>query len=142
MSANPALSLYALSAVALVFHLFILAGYTGYVRTKNKQWVNPEDAKLNKGENTDVEHPDVARTKRAHGNALENAVPFFVVGALYAMTDPGHTGAVAYFGTFVGVRVLHSIFYLWGRQPFRTMMFAIGVLACIGMGIHVIRHFA
>jgi hypothetical protein len=33
---------------------------------------------------------------------------------------------------------LHSIFYLAGRQPFRTMTFAIGALATMGMGVQVL----
>jgi hypothetical protein len=36
--------------------------------------------------------------------------------------------------------VLHSIFYLFGRQPFRTLMFGVGVAAMIGMAVRVIRH--
>lgn len=142
MNDNPALALYAISASLLVLHLLVLAAVTGGVRAKHKQFVNPEDAKLNKAENVDAEHPNVARVIRAHRNALENAVPFFAVGALYASTAPGRTGALAYFGTFVAMRVLHSLFYLFGRQPFRTMTFAVGALATLGMVIHVIRHFA
>ncbi len=139
---NPASVLFALFATVLALHLLALALWTGTVRAMRKDWVNPEDAALNKGNNVDVEHPDVARAKRTHINALENAVPFFVVGALYAATAPGRTAALAYFGTFVAVRVLHSMFYLRGRQPFRTMSFAVGVLAVIGMGVHVLRFFA
>ena len=142
MSANPAMALFALVATLLVFHLFVLAGYTGYARTKHKQFVNPEDAKLNKADAAEEEHPDVARAQRAHANALENAVPFFAVGALYASTSPSRTSALAYFGTFLVMRLLHSMFYLFGRQPFRTISFAIGVLAVVGMGVHVLRAFS
>ena len=136
---NPALTLYALCAAILAVHLLLLALWTGSVRVQRKVWVNPEDAKLNKGENVEADHPDVQRVKRAHLNAIENAVPFFAVGLLYALTAPSQTGALAYFWTFTAVRILHSIFYLWGRQPFRTLMFAIGLLATIGMAVHVIR---
>ncbi len=139
---NPATALYALAATIVALHLVALALWTGTVRVMRKQWVNPEDARLNKGEHVDLEHEDVSRVKRAHGNAIENALPFFVVGALYAATAPGRTAALAYFGTFVAVRLLHSIFYLWGRQPFRTLSFAAGVLAVIGMAVHVLRFFA
>ena len=61
------------------------------------------------------------------------------VGLLYAFSGPSKVGAQAYFFTFVGARILHSIFYLWGRQPFRTLCFAIGALATIGMAVHVLR---
>lgn len=70
--------------------------------------------------------------------------------ALYALsaallvpaTAPSKTGALAYFGAFVAARLLHSFFYLFGRQPFRTLSFVVGVLAVVGMAIHVIRFYA
>ncbi len=136
---SHALKLYAVCASILALQLIALALWTGTVRVKNKTWVNPEDAKLNKGDQKDVEHADVQRVKRAHQNALENAVLFFVVGLLYAMSGPTKNGAMIYFSTFTGARLLHSIFYLWGKQPFRTLMFAIGVLCVIGMAVRGIR---
>lgn len=133
------LRLYALTATLLALHLIALALWTGTVRVRRKQWINPEDAAFNKGAQVAVEDEAVLRAKRAHMNAIENALPFFVVGALYAATAPSKNAALAYFGTFAAARLLHSVVYLWGRQPFRTMMFAIGVLATLGMAVHVIR---
>ena len=65
-------------------------------------------------------------------------MPFLAVGLLFALTNPSLTAAKAYFFTFLVVRVLHSIFYLRGRQPFRTLCFAVGALAMIGMRVQVI----
>lgn len=130
---------YAIAGSIVALHLVALALWTGTVRAMRKVFVNPEDAKLFKGDQGEADHADVARVRRAHANLLENAVPFFVVGALYAMTNPSAVGAQAYLFTFVGARLLHTGFYLWGRQPFRTMMFAVGVLAIIGMAVHVLR---
>ncbi|MEZ4297543.1 MAG: MAPEG family protein [Polyangiaceae bacterium] len=136
---NPALKLYALVSALVGVHVILLALWTGTVRTMRKQWVNPEDAKLNKGEVSEQDHPDVQRVKRAHMNALENALPFLAIGLVYALTAPSKVGAQAYFFTFLGARLLHTIFYLWGKQPFRTLMFAVGVLANLGMAVHVVR---
>ena len=136
---DPAFKTYALVSALLVIHLLVLAGWTGTVRALRKKFVNPEDAKLNKAEQVDTEHSDVERTKRAHANAIENAVPFFAIGALYAATKPSMMGVQAYFFTFLAMRVLHSVFYLWGKQPFRTMSFAVGAFATVGMAVHVIR---
>ena len=137
---DPAFRAYALASSIVAPHLLALANWTGTMRVKRKQFVNPEDAKLSKVDAAaEADHPDVARVKRAHMNAVENALPFFVVGALYAATHPSQTGALAYFWTFTAARVLHSVFYLWGRQPFRSMAFAVGALATLGMAIHVIR---
>ncbi len=136
---NPAFPPYAIAASIVAVHMLLLALWTGTVRVRSKAYVNPEDAKLSNAENVEVDHPDVQRVKRAHQNLIENAVPFFAVGLLYVLTNGSRTGALAYFGTFVAARVLHSLFYLWGRQPFRTLMFAVGVLATLGMAVHVLR---
>ncbi len=136
---TPALKFYALASTILSLQLIALALWTGTVRVRNKKWVNPEDAKFNKGDETEADHPAVQRVKRAHLNALENAVPFFIVGLLYAMTVPPKDGALLYFGTFTAARLLHSLFYLWGKQPFRTLMFALGVLCVIGMSTRIFR---
>lgn len=136
---NYALKIFALVAAIHGIHMLLLAFWTGTVRAMRKTFVNPEDAALNKASAAEQDHPDVQRVKRAHQNALENSVPFFIVGLLYALSSPSKLGAQAYLFTFLGARLLHTIFYLWGKQPFRTMMFAIGALATIGMGVHVIR---
>jgi uncharacterized MAPEG superfamily protein len=136
---NPAFRTYVICATILAVHLILLAGWTGTVRATRKAFVNPEDARLNKGTEVDSDHPDVRRAGRAHMNALENAVPFFIVGLLYVLTGATKTGAMAYFGTFTAARLLHSIFYLAGKQPFRTISFGIGVLTIFGMAFHVVR---
>jgi glutathione S-transferase len=129
----------ALTIAILGLHLLALASWTGSVRVMRKVYVNPEDARTLKGDAAEADHADVQRVKRAHQNALENFVPFAAIAYFYAQTNPSKTAAIAYFGTFAAARILHSIFYLWGRQPFRTIVFAIGSLATFGMGVHVIR---
>ncbi len=136
---DPILSLYALTATLVSLHLIVLAAYTGRVRTLRKTYVNAEDATAFKGKEGEVDHPDVLRVKRAHMNALENAVPFLAIGLLYALSGPSKVGAQVYFFTFLGARLLHSVFYLAQKQPFRTLMFALGALATTGMAVHVIR---
>jgi uncharacterized MAPEG superfamily protein len=137
---DPILKLWALVSTLVALHLVLLALWTGTVRTRHKTFTNPEDAVALKGTKVESDHPDVLRVKRAHQNALENAIPFFAIGFMYALSKPSMIGAQAYFFTFLGARVLHSLFYLWGKQPFRTLMFVIGVAAMVGMGVHVIRH--
>lgn len=136
---NPALKIYALSSAVVALHLFILAFMTAGRRAGLKAFVNPEDATLNKGTQVEVDHADVQRVKRAHQNALENAVPFFAVGLLYALTNPSPGMAQGLFYTYVGSRVLHSVSYLAGKQPFRTLMFVVGAIATIVMAVQVIR---
>jgi uncharacterized MAPEG superfamily protein len=136
---NPALKLYVLVSALVAVHLVLLAVWTGTVRTRLKRWVNPEDAAVLGGTQVEADPLEVLRVKRAHQNALENAVPFFVIGLGYALTGASKVGAEAYFFTFLAARVLHSLFYLFGKQPFRTVTFAVGVAALLGMTIHVVR---
>jgi uncharacterized MAPEG superfamily protein len=137
---DPAIRTYALTSTILGAHLLLLALWTGTVRTLRKEWVNKEDAEFNKAKHTEIDHPDVARVKRAHLNAIENLIPFAIIGGLYvAATHPSASAAAIYLWTFTAVRLLHTLFYLAQKQPFRTLTFGIGVLCTFGMAFHVIR---
>jgi glutathione S-transferase len=131
---TPAFDVYALACLALVSLFYFLAFRTGGVRTRAKAVVNPEDVRVYVGASVvDVEHADVQRVKRAHLNLLENSVPFFVVGFLFALTEPGLLVASTLYGLFVASRVLHAAVYLSGRQPVRSAAWFVGVGAVTAM---------
>ena len=127
--------IYALSVSLLVLNLFFLAFITAAGRGKTKSLLNPEDKGFQDGKG---EHETVARASRAHRNAIENMLPFVAIGLLYVMTVGSPLGAKVYFGIFVVTRWLHSIVYLAGKQPWRTIFFVIGSLSLIGMTIQVL----
>jgi len=132
--ALPAVQTYAIASALLVVLLYGLGFYTAKRRNDTKKVMNKEDVAINGGaEVVEVEHPDVLRIQRAHRNSLENAVPFFVLGLLFALTGPSATLAAALMYGFVTVRVLHTIFYLAAKQPFRTASFAVGALINLAM---------
>jgi uncharacterized MAPEG superfamily protein len=135
---NPFYRLYALTSAILCLHLLLLAALTGTVRTKAKTFVNPEDARVTKGKLAPEDVDPVLRVRRAHLNAVENAVPYFVLGALYVASGCTKQGAVIYMWTFTVSRILHSVFYLLGLQPWRTIIYAVSALALAGMAVHVI----
>ena len=135
---QDALNIYLLCTAALAFNLWFLTFMTAARRGKAKVFVNPEDAKLFKGEQGDKDADVVERAKAAHRNALENILPFMILALLYVMTGGSKTGAMAYFITFTVVRWLHSFFYLGGVQPLRTAMFGVGFLVNIGLSIQLI----
>jgi prostaglandin-E synthase 1 len=139
MLSHPAFRSYLLCSTILALYLLALANLTGAIRIKNKVYVNPEDAKSTQGTLVDADHPDVQRIRRAHANAVENVPLFWVIGLFYVLTDASAFGASAYFWTFTASRFLHSLFYLKGIQPFRTMMYGIGTAALVGMSVHVLR---
>ena len=127
--------IYAVSAALLVFNLFFLAFVTAAGRGKHKVFVNPEDKGYQpNGSNNEW----VDRVLRAHRNALENIVPFVTIALVYTMTIGTPLGAKVYFGVFVAARWLHSISYLSGKQPWRTIFFVLGALSTLGMTVQVL----
>lgn len=138
---SPVLTAYAASSTVLVLHTMSLAASTALARVKAHKVVNKEDstAVVKGADVVLVESESVLRTQRAHRNAIENIIPFFVVAGLYAITAPSATAAWIYFGFFVATRILHSFFYLNAIQPWRTVMFALGSLSILGMAVHVLR---
>lgn len=131
---NTAFDAYAVSSLTLVGLLYFLAYRTGGVRTDCRAVVNPEDVRVYAGASVvEVEHPGVQRVKRAHLNLLENSVPFFVVGFLFALTGPRLVAAASLYGLFVASRVLHAVVYLTKRQPLRSAAWFAGVVAVVVM---------
>ena len=106
------------------------SGAAGRLYMETQPWRPPNDASHQPAgvralrrvlRHVEVEHPDVQRIKRAHVNAIENAVPFFVIGFIYTQTSPSMMMARVLFLTFVAIRLFHAIFYLTAKQPFRTL---------------------
>jgi len=138
---QPAFALYAICSSFLIVSLYALGFLTAKTRADRKAVVNAEDAgTTNRGATVvEVEHGDVQRLKRAHQNALENAVPFFVIGLLYTQTAPGITAVRVLFFTFVAARLLHAVFYATATQPYRTLSFVVGSLINLAMVVQVLR---
>lgn len=134
------LAAYALSVLVVSTTLYALGFLTGKRRAERKTVVNPEDVVVNAGALVaDLDHPDVQRLKRAHLNLLESAVPFFALGFLYTLTAPDPTMARALFAIFPLARILHAVFYVTGKQPMRTIAFALGALTNVVMLVQIAR---
>ncbi len=131
---NPEFRLYAICSVILAFEMMILAGLSGGRRVGSKKFVNPEDAKTSAGEIVTVDPPEVARARRVHLNAVENIPLFFALGLVYVLAGASPLGAKICFITFTAMRVLHAIFYSFGKQPWRTLTYAIGSVCLAAMG--------
>ncbi len=111
-----------------------LWGYSGAVRAKTGVAINPEDSARFKAKLESADPDAVARVMRAYNNAAAMITPFLILGWLYVVIG-GHTlAAEIIFGFFIITRYAHSICYLKGVQPFRTVMFtlsAAGMLALL-----------
>jgi uncharacterized MAPEG superfamily protein len=139
LAANPAFVAYAVSCLVLGLNLLLLWAYSGAVRGKTKTTPNQEDARGTGTKLVETEPPEVARVLRAHANAMANIVPFAVLGLVFVLAGGSGTAANVLFGVFTAARVLHSLVYLAGKQPWRSIMFGIGALDTLVLMGFIVR---
>jgi uncharacterized MAPEG superfamily protein len=126
-------------SVLLVFKMGAIAFATANLRRKAKVVVNPEDTGVNPGSHVEPqEAPATARAKRAHLNDLENIPAFLFIALLFTLTGGPANGGWAYFGVYFVARTLHTITYLGGKQPWRTVSFGIGQLTLLGLLVQLL----
>lgn len=135
LATDPVFRAYAASAVILGVNLLIVANGTALTRARHKEVINPEDRRLAGDAQVVFEagNDTTSRYRRAHRNALENIPLFLASGLLLALVGAPMAAAAALFGVFVAARVAHSVFYVKGVQPFRTLSFVLGALAQTGI---------
>lgn len=128
---DPTTRLYAICAAVLVIKMSFTGYATAVLRNLKGVFISPEDYAF-RGKAPQPPDEQIERLRRAHRNDLENILPFLVVGLLAA-----RSGAVGYrtawwlFVPFTTVRVLHTMAYAFGIQPWRSILFGIGDLALL-----------
>jgi len=124
---------YALCAMLLFVKMFALSLYQGWHRISKRTFRNPEDAGfLGKAAAAD-ELPQVQRAARAWLNDLENIPIFLALCVAYVLLDASHGAAPGLFLGFTASRYAHSLCYLLGLQPWRTVVYGIGIACLFGM---------
>lgn len=128
--AIPAVRVFAFWYLVLVIKMLVLIFRTSAVRMRSGTFTSPEDYAA-----AGVERPatlpideNVERVRRALQNDLENILPFFGVGLIYALSGPSLTVARIVFAGFAVARIAHTVAYLRGLQPHRSIAFGIGML--------------
>ncbi|XP_069484483.1 microsomal glutathione S-transferase 1 [Ambystoma mexicanum] len=134
---------YSTYAAIVLLKMMLMSPCTAYFRITRKAFANPEDAGVHgKGEQAKKyvrTDQDVERVRRCHLNDLENIVPFFGIGLLYALSGPDLYTALLHFRIFVGSRVFHSISYLVPLpQPCRALSFFVGFCVTISMAYRLL----
>jgi uncharacterized MAPEG superfamily protein len=122
---------YSLTCALLCLNLLILWIASGAMRAKGAMAINPEDGARYSAPVSDQDPPAVARILRAHRNAEAVIYPFLLLGLIYVLAGGTITFAAPIFAIFLTSRVAHSGFYLAAKQPWRTVSFAISLLATI-----------
>lgn len=136
---NPAFVAYTVTSLVYILMLTLLWAGSGAVRGKTKTVPNPEDAaSFAKGATVvQTDPPEVARVLRVHQNTLVNGLPFLFLGLIYVLCGCSGTEAWALFGGFTAVRVVYTLVYLAGKQPWRSLTFVFGVLFTLALMVRI-----
>jgi prostaglandin-E synthase 1 len=127
------LQAYTLSCIVLTINLLALWILSGARRVRTGIAINPEDAARYGVPVSDTDPPAVARLLRAHRNAEATIYPFLVLGLLWVLAGGTARVAVPIFILFVLARIAHSIVYVRGLQPWRTITFALSLVALVAL---------
>jgi len=132
---HPAFPAFAICAALLVLKMIGVGHYTGILRIRLGELLNPEDAKAFRSGKppAQAEHPDVERGLRAHRNDLESTLPFLAIGLPYLLTNPRPALASGLFAAFTLLRFIFSVAYIKGLQPWRSLSFLAGEVCVLLM---------
>jgi uncharacterized MAPEG superfamily protein len=130
---------YALTTVVLFFKMVSISLVQGVGRASANQFVTPEDAEFFAHTAPAVEEaPLVKRAINAWRNDLENIPMFLFLGLIYITLGCWPGGVFIYFTIFVVARILHTITFLRGLQPWRTIFFTVGMVVCVALAIQIL----
>ena len=132
---NASFHLFAICYLVLVLKMMAVGSYTSYLRITRRVYATGEDYGMQGMAPSEEIDGEIERVRRAHRNDLENILPFLGVGILYALSEPTMVGAQINLLGFTVARVLHSIFYIRGMQPHRTIAFSVGFVLMLWMTV-------
>ncbi|XP_784976.3 microsomal glutathione S-transferase 1 [Strongylocentrotus purpuratus] len=136
------LSSFAIYASAVMVKMVLMSPLTAYTRLTRKVFANQEDMVGLKDKKPVFDNPTVERVRRCHLNDLENIVPFFGLGLLYAFTSGASTTTIVWhYRIFVASRFLHTIAYIGALpQPSRALSFFAGLIVNVSMAVQIIMN--
>ncbi|MCF5104372.1 MAPEG family protein [Pseudomonas proteolytica] len=127
------LHLFALCVLVLFIKMLGISCYQGFFRLRHRAFTNPEDAGFFQRPANAQELLPVSRAAKAWANDLENIPLFFVLGGLCLALDAPAVATAWLFGLFTVARVMHTLMYLGGRQPWRTLAYSAGLACLLGL---------
>ena len=137
-AANPVFLGYVYTCLVLSLNLLALWISSGAVRGRSGVAINPEDGARYSAPVQELDPPAVARILRVHRNAEAAIYPFLILGLVYVLLGGRASIAVPIFAIFAGARIVHSIVYLRGLQPWRTISFAVSLLTLIALMVAIL----
>ncbi|XP_001178007.1 microsomal glutathione S-transferase 1 [Strongylocentrotus purpuratus] len=143
-NSEEALKYFATYAGLVTVKMMMLGPLTGFYRTRDSAYANEEDFVLTglKDRRPVFNHPMIERIRRCSLNDLENIVPFFIIGGLFAVFSGSPLSTILWhYRIFVASRFLHSIAYLIPLpQPSRALCYFVGIGTNLSMAIRLLMN--
>jgi glutathione S-transferase len=133
--ADPAIKAWAIASIVLCLKTLTSGLQTSRFRIQKNIFASPEDYAMQDLEPQTQPDADIERMRRMHLNDLEAAVPFSLIGLVYALTGPSTAGIWICFAGFPIARIAHGISYTNGLMPHRTIFFMAGLLILSWMAV-------
>ncbi len=130
---------FALTVVALFVKIWGVAIFQGIYRARSDQFTRREDAEVfGDGEVAETDPLPVDRAQRALRNDVENIPVFLFLAWSFVTLDVWPAATPYYFSVFVVARTGHSISYILGTQPARTISYTLGLAVSIALSWHLV----
>jgi glutathione S-transferase len=148
---NPVFRYYAVAAALMIVKMMSQGWITVFRMLKvNGGFRYPEDAQkslANPHAGPEQLQPNeyVERSRRMHGNDVENVPLFLTAGLLYVCTAPGYATAIGLFAAYVLSRFTHFYVVLTARShELRAVLWSVGSVIIYFMAAavlwNVLRH--
>lgn len=135
---NDLMPVYTACVLVLCLKMFAISCYQGFFRIRGRAFTNQEDAAFFDRATRPEELPQVVRATKAWANDLENIPLFFVLGGLCVVLEGSSVVIGWLFCGFTLARVAHTVTYLMGWQPWRTLAYGLGVVCLFGIGAGIV----
>ncbi len=133
--AVPAVRAWALASILVALKTLGSGIYTSRIRMQKGIFISPEDYAVMGLETKTGLDSEIERARRMHQNDLEAALPFALIGLVYALTGPSSLGTWLCFAGFPLARIAHGVTYARGLMPHRTVAWSIGFGITVWMGL-------
>ncbi len=131
---------WALCAVFLFLKMFANTAVQGYAKLRDRVASLPEDRKYLGAHARDESTSDLyERAADCWTNDLENIPMFLILGFAYIGVGGSHAVAQAIFISFCVARTAHTVTYLCGWQPWRSIAYTVGALAATGLVVGILK---
>ena len=134
----PALQPFALALLALFLKTSLTSIAQVLSRYRSGRFLLPEDAALVGRQTVASESTLVQRVSYVWRNDLENLPLFLLLALTYVLLGAPRDSATWLFASYVVIRYLHTLIYLRGLQPWRTVLYLSGLALCWLIGIAIL----